>query len=72
MDFLMTGGMGCSPFSKGAHCPGQTDDEYRTTFALWALTQSPLIVATDVRNMTAVMNEVGHCLRMRARVTVCV
>lgn len=29
---------------------------YKTTFALWTLTQSPLIVATDVRNMTSVMN----------------
>lgn len=57
MDFLLTGGQGCVPFSKGAHCPGQTDDEYRTTFALWSLTQSPMIVATDVRNMTAVMRQ---------------
>ena len=64
MDFLMTGGAGCSPFTPGgvapvnasnAHCPGMSDDEYRTEFSLWSLTQSPLIVATDVRNMTAVM-----------------
>lgn len=57
MDFLMTGGAGCSPFSKGPHCPSMTDDEYRTEFVLWSLTQSPLIVATDVRNMTPIMTE---------------
>ena len=57
MDFLLTGGQGCVPFSKGPHCPGQTDDEYRTTFALWSLTQSPMIVATDIRNMTPVMEQ---------------
>jgi alpha-galactosidase len=54
MDFLMTGGAGCSAAS---HCPGQSDDAYRTEFAVWSITQSPLIVATDVRNMTAVMNQ---------------
>ena len=57
MDMLITGGRGCSPFSKGAHCPGQTDDEYRTAFAVWSLSQSPIIVASDVRNMTVVMNQ---------------
>lgn len=54
MDFLHTGGKGCA--SK-AHCPGQTDDEYRTAFALWSLLQSPLIVDVDVRVMTPIMNE---------------
>lgn len=57
MDMLITGGQGCSPFSKGAHCPGQTDDEYRTAFAVWSLAQSPLIVASDPRKMTSVMNQ---------------
>ena len=52
MDLLPTGGAGCV---TGAHCPGQTDDEYATEFALWALTQSPLIVATDLRNLTSRM-----------------
>ena len=52
MDALMTGGAGCVPASKGPHCPGQTDDEYKTNFVLWALTQSPMLVATDVRNLT--------------------
>ena len=55
LDFLMTGGAGC----KGAdHCPGQSDDAYRTEMAVWSLVQSPLLVDTDVRNMTAVMKEV--------------
>ena len=49
MDVLTTGGAGCS---LAAHCPGQTEDEYRTEFAIWALTQSPLMIATDVRNMS--------------------
>ena len=57
MDFLNTGGDGCSPGLAGSHCPLQSDDAYRTEFAVWSITQSPLIVATDVRNMTAVMNE---------------
>lgn len=57
MDMLMTGGAGCHPFSSGSHCPGMSDDEYRTEFALWSLTQSPLIIATDVRNLTGVMRQ---------------
>lgn len=39
------------------HCPDQTDEEYRTEFVLWSLTQSPLIVDTDVRNMTTIMKQ---------------
>lgn len=60
MDMLITGGEGCAPFGPdghNAHCPGQTDDEYRTAFAVWSLTQSPLIVSSDVRNMTSVMRQ---------------
>lgn len=57
MDYLHTGGQGCVPFSQGAHCPGQTDDEYMTSFALWTITQSPLLIDTDVRNMTAIMKQ---------------
>jgi len=54
-DFLMTGGAGCNVFEAGAHCPGQTDAEYRTQFSVYALAASPLIVGTDIRNMTAIM-----------------
>ena len=58
MDMMMTGGAGCHPFSAGgAHCPGMTDDQYRTEFALWSITQSPLIVATDLTNMTGIMKK---------------
>ena len=57
MDLLITGGAGCSPFSKGPHCPGQTDTEYRTAFAMWSIAQSPLIVSSDVRNLTSVMRQ---------------
>ena len=52
MDFIMTGGAGCA---AGSHCPGQSDAAYGLEFAIWSLTQSPLLVDTDVRNMTAIM-----------------
>lgn len=57
-DFLETGGQGCSSSNSTAHCPGQSDDEYRSIFSLWSIANSALIVATDVRNMTAIMKEV--------------
>jgi len=56
-DFLMTGGAGCDTTTPGNHCPGQTDDEYRTEFAIWSITASPLIISTDLRNMTSVMQQ---------------
>ena len=37
MDFLMTGGNGCA--GPIAHCPGQTDDNYKTEFGIWTITQ---------------------------------
>jgi len=55
-DFLMTGGPGCN-VNETLHCPRSTDTEYRTAFASWVIAASPLIVATDIRNMTAVMKE---------------
>jgi alpha-galactosidase len=64
MDVLMTGGEGCKnapehggPSNGTAHCPGMTATEYITEFTLWSLYQSPLLVSTDVRNMTAVMTQ---------------
>jgi len=60
MIFLMTGGQGCPTNDSSVthpHCPGQTDVEYMTEFSIWAITASPMIVATDVRNMTEIMNE---------------
>lgn len=56
-DFLMTGGAGCDTLTPGAHCPGMTDTEYKTEFAIWVITASPLIVATDIRNMTQIMKQ---------------
>ena len=61
IDFLMTGGEGCyqdlNPDTDLRHCPGMTKNEYKTEFSIWAITASPLIVATDVRNMTEIMKE---------------
>jgi alpha-galactosidase len=60
MDFLMTGGQGCAPYEEGVegmHCPQQSDAQYATEFSLWSLTQSPLVVSTDVRNLTSIMQQ---------------
>eukprot|EP01084_Bolivina_argentea_P069793 126930_1 len=58
----MTGGQGCKGDSNANythdHCPGMSDIEYMTEFSMWAIIASPLIVATDVRNMTDIMNKV--------------
>ena len=61
-DFLMTGGAGCDGGQKalmipGDRCPGQTDDEYRTEVSLWAISSAPMIVASDVRNMSKLQQE---------------
>jgi len=52
-DFLYTGGAGCGRLQPGLRCPGQTDTQYRTTFSLWAITSSSILVSADPRNMTA-------------------
>jgi alpha-galactosidase len=56
-DFLYTGGQGCSN-NASAHCPGQTDDEYQTTFSIWSIVSSPLYVSSDVRFMTQTMAKI--------------
>eukprot|EP01084_Bolivina_argentea_P002909 5426_1 len=59
-DLLMTGGQGCSSSyddQHWLHCPGQTDIEYMTEFAIFAISSSPLLVATDIRNMTDIMKK---------------
>eukprot|EP00036_Acanthoecidae_sp_10tr_P004928 CAMPEP_0182928406 /NCGR_PEP_ID=MMETSP0105_2-20130417/15570_1 /TAXON_ID=81532 ORGANISM="Acanthoeca-like sp., Strain 10tr" /NCGR_SAMPLE_ID=MMETSP0105_2 /ASSEMBLY_ACC=CAM_ASM_000205 /LENGTH=411 /DNA_ID=CAMNT_0025066409 /DNA_START=30 /DNA_END=1265 /DNA_ORIENTATION=- len=62
-DMMMTGGQGCPfsgqdpPYMKPQHCPGQTDNEYRTEVSLYAVLSSPMMIGTDIRNMTAIMNE---------------
>ena len=53
----MTGGAGCGQFHAGDHCPGQTDAEYRTQFSVYVLVASPLIIGTDIRNMTKIMKD---------------
>ena len=35
-----------------------TDTEYRTEFTLWCIMSAPLLVNTDVRNMTDIMKKV--------------
>jgi hypothetical protein len=60
----MTGGGGCDWSEPGSHCPGMTDGMYRTFFSILCVTASPLIVATDLRNMTGIMKQVGG---LRAR-----
>ena len=57
-DFIMTGGAGCADGKPGSRCPGMTDTEYITEATLWTMAASPLIVATDLRNMSAVQRKV--------------
>ena len=57
-DFIYTGGEGCSDDRSLEHCPGQTDIEYITEFIMWCMMGSPLIIATDIRNMTDIMKKV--------------
>jgi len=59
LDMLMTGGQGCKgqTVDETVHCPGQTDNQYRTEFSLYAIVASPLVIGTDIRNMTAIMKE---------------
>ena len=58
----MTGGQGCkgntNPNITYPHCPGQTDLEYITEFSMWVIIGSPLVVASDIRNMTDIMKTV--------------
>ncbi|KAH8055567.1 alpha-galactosidase [Aureococcus anophagefferens] len=58
-DMMMTGGEGCDPYDPAVptHCPKQTDAEYRTEAASYAVLSSPMMVGTDVRNMTKIMEE---------------
>ena len=36
----------------------QADYEYVAEYTMWTIINSPLLVATDVRNMTDILNEV--------------
>jgi len=59
LDMIMTGGQGCKGQkpTEALHCPGQTDNEYRTEFSLYAIVGSPILIGTDIRNFTAIMKE---------------
>jgi alpha-galactosidase len=55
----VAGGQGCAGQTvPGAHCPGQSDEEYRTEFTMWTIAASPIIVATNIMNMTDIMTEI--------------
>jgi alpha-galactosidase len=53
----MTGGAGCDQTNE-FHCPGQSDTEYKTEFSIWSITAASMLVATDIRNMTSIMQEI--------------
>merc|ERR1719469_270309 len=70
LDMLMIGGEGCEDQGTGGssdtghwnwavpkHCPGQTDNEYRTEASLYTVASSPLMIGTDIRLMTPIMKE---------------
>jgi alpha-galactosidase len=57
-DLLMTGGAGCDLQVPGLRCPGMTDIEYRTEFTMWAIGAAPLVVSTDIRNMSNATREI--------------
>ena len=76
-DFIFTGGQGCGtatgddPVRNSStlrpHCPMQTDNEYRTSYSMWAIGAVPLLVAVDVANMTAMERSIltnPHVARM--------
>lgn len=54
----MTGGQGCPDNVTGHRCPGQSDQDYRTELSMWSIVGSPLIFATDPRNMSALQAQV--------------
>lgn len=58
-DMMMTGGEGCKDYDPHTpkHCPGQTDNEYRTEVSLYAVSSSPMMIGTDLRMMTPIMTE---------------
>ena len=68
LDMMMTGGQGCKDqcvgpesdqghcnWTKPEHCPGMSEEEYRTEASLYVVVSSPLMVGTDIRLMTPIM-----------------
>jgi len=58
-DMMMIGGEGCKNYDpmKPEHCPKQTDNEYRTEMSLYSVLSSPMMIGTDIRNITPIMDE---------------
>ncbi len=54
---------------RQTHCPGQSDIEYKTEFTMWNMIRSVLLFATDPRNLTSIMKEVGGCTSTRVHAT---
>lgn len=76
-DFLKTGGESCTVAAEpGDLCPKQTETEYRTELTMWVIGSAPLLVSTDIRNLTALQrnvllnNEVGSTFRWVTFLTV--
>lgn len=70
LDMMMTGGEGCKDQGTGGsgesghwnwtvpkHCPGHTDNEYRSEASFYVVVSSPMMVGTDIRLMTPIMKE---------------
>lgn len=60
-DFVFTGGQGCGQHTinpPGVRCPGQTEEEYRSEFALNAIASGQILFASDPRNMSSTQKEI--------------
>ena len=60
-DFVFTGGQGCGKHTinpPGVRCPGQTNEEYRSEFALNAIASGQILFASDPRNMSTIQKEI--------------
>lgn len=62
LDMMMTGGQGCESQVVGGsgesgkvnwtvpmHCPGMTDNEYRSEASIYVIVSSPMLIGTDLR-----------------------
>eukprot|EP00040_Diaphanoeca_grandis_P031575 m.189218 g.189218 ORF g.189218 m.189218 type:complete len:386 (+) comp32367_c0_seq1:212-1369(+) len=75
------GAVNCGPRGGGAagvRCPNMTMAEYRTSFSIWLLGASPLMIDADIRNMSQAQRDIEHpwrcvgCWRFSHRLCVCV
>jgi alpha-galactosidase len=46
------------PETKPCHKPLQSEEEYRTEGSLYAIVSSPMMIGTDIRLMTPIMQQV--------------